>query len=46
MQHHMYLVVLANLTDEVSESLINIDTLLCRRLDELAAKMLGKITTL
>jgi hypothetical protein len=41
-----YLVVLPNLPYEVCEGFINIDALLCRRLDELAVEMLGKITTL
>jgi hypothetical protein len=41
-----YLVVLSNLTDEIAERLVDIDTLLSRCLDELAAEMLGKITTL
>lgn len=40
------LVVLSNLTDEVCEGLVDVDTLLSRRLDEFATEVLGKITTL
>lgn len=43
---HAYLVVLPDFTDEVSEGLIDVDPLLGRRLDELAAKVLRKVTAL
>jgi hypothetical protein len=39
-------VVSANLSDNVIESLVDIDTRLCRRLDELAAKRTGQGLTL
>ena len=39
-------VVLANLPNEVAECLVDVDALLGRRLDELAAEVLRKITTL
>jgi hypothetical protein len=41
-----HLVELSDFPDEVHECLVDIDTLLSRRLDELAAKMLGQVTTL
>lgn len=39
-------VVFANLADEVAEGLINVDALLGRRFDELAPKVLSKVTAL
>ena len=41
-----YLVVLPDLTYELVERLVNVDPLLRRSLDELAAEVLRKITTL
>ena len=41
-----HLVVLPDLTDEVSERLIDVDTLLSRGLNKLAAKVLCQVTTL
>jgi len=41
-----YLVVLSYLADEVAECLVNVDALLSRCLDELASKVLCKVTTL
>ena len=40
------LVVLANLTNKLAERLVDVDPLLGRGLDELAAKVLRKITAL
>jgi len=40
------LVVPPNLTDETAESLVDIDPLFCRGLDESASKVLGEIATL
>lgn len=40
------LVVLANLPDEITESLVDVDPLLGRGLDELAAEVLGEVTAL
>ena len=40
------LVVFSNLTNKVAKSLINVDALLSRCLDELAAEVLSKVTTL
>ena len=40
------LVVLANRADKVGERFVDVDALLRRRLDELAAKVLRKITAL
>ena len=39
-------VVLPDFTNEVTKRLINIDTLFCRCLDELARKMFGEVTAL
>jgi hypothetical protein len=41
-----YLIVLPNLTDEVTERLVNIDALFCRSLDEPATEELCKIAAL
>ena len=43
---YTYLVVLPDLTDELAECLVDVDALLGRRLDELAAEVLCKITAL
>jgi hypothetical protein len=42
----LLLVIFANLTDKVGECLVDINALLGRSLDKLAAEMLGKITAL
>jgi hypothetical protein len=39
-------VVLPDLTNEVTESLVDVDALFCRCLDELARKMFGEVTAL
>ena len=41
-----YPVVLANLPDEVAKGLVDIDALLGRCLNELAAKVFGKVAAL
>jgi hypothetical protein len=39
-------VVLPDLTNEVTESLVNVDALFCRCLDKFARKMFGEVTAL
>lgn len=46
MMLYSYLVVLPDLSYKVAESFVHVDALFRRRLDELAAKVLGQITTL
>lgn len=41
-----HLVILPDLTDKITESFIDVDALLCRRFNELAAKVFGKVTAL
>jgi len=43
---NMYLVVFADFTDKVAECLVDVDPLLGRGLDELASKVLRKISAL
>ena len=40
------LIVLPDLTDEITEGLVNVNTLFCGCFDELAAKVLGEIAAL
>ena len=40
------LVILSNLTDEVTESLVDVNSLLGRRLDEFASEVFRQVTTL
>lgn len=46
MRLDIYLVVLSDLSNKVAESFVHVDSLFSRRLNELATKVLGQITTL